>query len=378
MRRTIGALLLAGAVLLALGWWMSGGSAWPRWSRPAPSSWAEESTAGGRELGGGAAGSLETHGPTEALPKGGLALVGVLAEQPGEQPAVCALCISPDGTAIAAANGSGTLRLWNIKSRNDTKIVVGEPVISLAWSPDSAYVAAGSDSLIFILSVASGRVETERPRQLTGNQPSQGDIAFSPDGRHLYAGAGHENVDAWDLLGGGRRTLHGVEPVDGQWEGPIRSSPVGGSTTDRVVVGPDGTWLVAGDWTYPLRVIDTDSGQLLRILRGHEKHLVSMAVSPDGRQLVSSSGDAAFVWRTDTWERSALGAPAAHLGWSLDSAWIFSADVRDHTLRVWDARSCMLRDSVGTESEPTSLAVREGIVAVGCSDGTIRLYEHRP
>ncbi|MBM3475303.1 MAG: TIR domain-containing protein [Armatimonadetes bacterium] len=67
-----------------------------------------------------------------------------------------------------------------------------------------------------------------------------------------------------------------------------------------VAVTPDGRQAVTGSYDETVRVRDLASGACLRTLEGHTGGVLSVAVTPDGKHLVSGSDDAtARVWAVD-------------------------------------------------------------------------------
>src|SRR5438067_9821310 len=69
----------------------------------------------------------------------------------------------------------------------------------------------------------------------------------------------------------------------------------------RLAVTPDGRRLVSGSGDLTVRVWDFDSGKLLLTLDGHSGNIWALAVTPDGRRLVSGSADrAVLVWDLDS------------------------------------------------------------------------------
>src|SRR5262249_35868569 len=71
-----------------------------------------------------------------------------------------------------------------------------------------------------------------------------------------------------------------------------------------VAVSPDGRLVVSGSQDRTVAVWDLDTGRRLRQLIGHQDEVWSVAVSPDGRLVVSGSrDDTVAVWDLDTGER---------------------------------------------------------------------------
>lgn len=134
-------------------------------------------------------------------------------------------------------------------------------VTSVCISPDGRLVAAGSlDTVVRIWDVQSGQL-VER---LKGHRDSVYSVAFTPDGKGLVSGSLDKTLKYWDvrpLL----RTREGGA-------GPGKSGP--GS-----VGGKDG----AGG---------SDKGSLCTMnFTGHKDYVLSVAVSHDGKWVVSGSKD---------------------------------------------------------------------------------------
>jgi WD40 repeat protein len=112
---------------------------------------------------------------------------------------------------------------------------------------------------------------------------------------------------------------------------------------ESVAISPDGRQIVSGDNDNTVRVWDTISGVELHCLRGHEKSVWSVTFSPDGRQVVSGSADNTVrVW--DVISGAQLRCLEGHevevnrVAMSPDGRQIVSG-AHDNSVRVWDATS---------------------------------------
>jgi WD40 repeat protein len=88
-------------------------------------------------------------------------------------------------------------------------------------------------------------------------------------------------VVLWDLTRGRpHRTLYG------HWE-----------DAEAVAVSPDGKFLLTGAEDRTARLWDAGTGQERRVLEGHEGRVFAVAFSPDGRRAATASGDSTIlVW----------------------------------------------------------------------------------
>jgi WD40 repeat protein len=115
------------------------------------------------------------------------------------------------------------------------------------------------------------------------------ELRFSPDGRSLCV-VGKGDVLLLETATGGPRSA----PLRGQaW-----------FTTAAFL--PDGRHLALGDWTGAVHVCDLLTGRRCFHGRGHEGHVDALAVSADGKTLLSGGADGTtMVWDvTKAWQPS--------------------------------------------------------------------------
>lgn len=68
-----------------------------------------------------------------------------------------------------------------------------------------------------------------------------------------------------------------------------------------VAIAPDGNTVAVGYGPYDVILWDARRQEAIRVLKGHENWVVSLAFSPDGRMLISGAGDStARVWSVET------------------------------------------------------------------------------
>jgi hypothetical protein len=141
-----------------------------------------------------------------------------------------------------------------------------------------------------------------------------------------------------------RRTGYLRSRLDPRPEPPLWLRSLEGHTdwVWAVAVSPDGRFIVSGSSDRTVKVWELESGRLLRSLEGHTDGVWAVAVSPDGRFIVSGSEDRTVkVWELESGRL--LRSLEGHTDWvravavSPDGRFIVSGS-SDHTVKVWEAR----------------------------------------
>ncbi|WP_119068296.1 eIF2A-related protein [Aggregatilinea lenta] len=246
-----------------------------------------------------------------------------LAAFTGHQEYVNSVAWSPDGTMLASGSDDMSVRLWDVASGEEVRVLRGHEdyVNAVAFSPDGNTVASASyDGVVKLWSAATG----QEIKQMEADEADVTDLAFSPDGKLLAAsGLG---VLLWDVASGDLLTT--LESAD-------LAAPYG------LAFNPLGTVLAAGDNAGEIKLWDVATGTLLRVLQGHTDYVRSVAWSPDGTRLASGSDDTTLrVWDVTSGMQTLLLQGhtdyVRSVAWSPDGARLGSGS-DDTTVRIWDA-----------------------------------------
>ena len=148
-------------------------------------------------------------------------------------------------------------------------------------SPDGRLVAAGSlDFIVYIWDFQSGQLLS----QLKAHRGSVYSVVFTPDGYGLISGSLDNAIKYWDVRQLGRsatflpsRSLRGVESgeqqvdvdIDDGENPPAKSLPSHGDYVLTVAVSHDGRWVVSGSRNREARFCDLNTATTQCVLKGH-------------------------------------------------------------------------------------------------------------
>lgn len=298
----------------------------------------------------------------------------------GHRQLVWGLAFGPEGRFVATSGPDKNVRLWDLRAGHGKRGQAGHPgmVVGVAFSPDGRTLASGGiDTTIRLWDVASGR----QRRRLDGHGAKVWAVDFSPDGQTLASASADATIRLWNVVSGRQRRLllgHRGAIFD------LRYSR-------------DGLRLVSGSNDRTVRLWDPRAGRLLRVLRGHGAavHGVDVrALAATSAPTTGATKETRYLVASGSADRkvrlwdAGSGEPRATLQGHEDEIWgvALSSDGRelisasaDRTLRQWDLERNEARHVLRVAGRLYWPAYRPGdrALAAACSDGSVKLCQLR-
>ena len=342
-----------------------------------------------------------------------------------------ALAYSPDGASLTSAGLDGTLGLWNAADgRGRTLPGAGDGMrtVSLSFSSDGRWLAAGGDSHTHLRDAHSGDIAWQQEvygqaffaapeqmiiacgypakslewRGLPGGAvqhqaPADGyNFALSPDGvtlaendravirlRDAASGAlrAEFGKDSAELLGAmsfspDSQTLAVCAPNDHTLQ--LRNVPAGtlrrtlpghGGRVFGVAWSPDGTRLATACLDQVVRIFPMKDEQP-QLLRGHRSGVTCIAWHPGGAEIATGSVDGEVcVWpAASAVEKTEITGAAGPVAFSRDDRLVAVAE-KGGTVALWDAAERRMARRVALPAEAALVFAGEQLVGVSITEG---------
>jgi WD40 repeat protein len=341
----------------------------------------------------------------------------------GHDRPIRAVATSPDGSRVASGGDDGTVRIWNAATSAGPPTIVAAPVAvlyvghqirHLAWHPTAARLLVGRDdgiaqvwdaaagtALVTIDGLAgpviaaayrpdgrqvlvgtAGEISLHdadggaRQRRIARDGEAFAAAAYSPDGGRVVsagspAGQPRRGPEGWTQDGGPRTTIR-VWNADRAEEIRVLPELPGEPTT--VAFSPDGRRIISSTYNHhrkffgkspeacELRSWDAETGQPAVTFAGHHEPLLAVACSPDGSRIASATGgfdNSIRLWDAATGQElrhiKGVRAPVNAVAFSPDGARLFTGS-EDAEVRGWDVAAEQPRQLRGHDSRINGVA----------------------
>jgi len=249
--------------------------------------------------------------------------------------AVCKAAFSPDGLVFLSAGHGGQLKLWDAATGNPLMDYMGHDyvVLDAAFSPDGRRaVSCGQDGTVRIWNVAAG-AEFRRFRLEHRTVCS---VGFSADGRLILGGEVPEDYPA-------------SKPDPSEW--------------------------------FRLHVWEVETGRERCKPIAHRGGVLALAISPDGRDVLTGGGDGKMkLWDPASWRvlRSVDADPniVGSIAFGPGGERCVSAGSQ-RALRTWNVRTAREISSLRIKEEPCCVSVcgANSLMLAGMDSGNLGLWD---
>ncbi|HEY6286797.1 MAG TPA: serine/threonine-protein kinase [Ktedonobacteraceae bacterium] len=248
---------------------------------------------------------------------------------------VLTLAWSPDGAYIVSGTTNSAIYVWNATTgchlftyRDPFKTYAWTS--SLAWSPDGEYIACGSDDRTVRVWQVEKDVSITMKQKFTYRDHVNwvNAVAWAPDGRRIASGSNDKTVHVWQM---------GSTAMDAEIE-TYRGHSLWVVT---LAWSPDGNYIASGGNDATIHIWDVSRKETALIYRDHRFGINALAWSPDGTRIASCSWDNIIrVW--DVVTGNTLFTYRGHVdrvntvAWSPGGTHVASGGC-DKMVHVWDA-----------------------------------------
>lgn len=314
---------------------------------------------------------------------------------------VVAVAASADGRRCISASLDGTLRVWDVDAGTEVAVFRAKAVKAVALSGNGVTALSMSKSG----DVHVWDVPTKRAIATLGeggeNNPTR--LALSQDGRVALRSRGTSTIEVFDprrpsaarILDGGDHmrvaslalSANGRRAVSSNYDSHLRvwdvreravisTMHVGKPTA--VAISADGKRCVVAK--EDLRIVDSCSGEVTRILSGDARMIRTVALSGDGTKALSASSAALNLWdleyeeaarRTDRHVRAVRA-----VGLSLDGATAVSGS-DDGTAKIWHVETgeILAATKVGGPSRGAALLPHKKVALIALKTGKVVAWD---
>ncbi|MDZ8188979.1 MAG: WD40 repeat domain-containing protein [Nostoc sp. ChiSLP02] len=261
-------------------------------------------------------------------------LIDTLSEYPwvisGLVDEVNSLAFSSDGQTLVSCGADSTIKLWHVGALDLIDILHKHHgvVRCAAFTPDGRMLATGGDDRKILF---WDLIHRQVAIALSLDDTAAHSLVLSQDGQTVVTGS-YRKIKVWRVsLNTGIKTFKDTEP---------QHTLMGHSHIVRsLAISRDGKLLVSGSWDRTIKIWQLETGKLLHTLKGHTDRVYAIALSPDEQIIASGSADKTIkLWHVETGELLATftghGNIVTALAFTASGEMLVSGSL-DKTIKIW-------------------------------------------
>jgi WD40 repeat protein len=194
-------------------------------------------------------------------------------------------CVAPfpDDERILSASDDDSVIIWNLRTKEQERLLFHEGATTVAVSPDGKKVVSGGrDCALKLWDAESGHLLSGPWEEHEGRVWS---VAWSPDGSRIASCSADDNLIIWNA----HTESSSGEPF-------LIRIPTGHDVVRAVAYCPKRERVATCGNDHTIKIWD-DTGVLHATLTGHTGHVVSVVWTKDGNRIISGSIDGTVrVW----------------------------------------------------------------------------------
>jgi WD40 repeat protein len=314
---------------------------------------------------------------------------------PGHPDGAWRVEFSPDGKQLATGGADGTVKLWDLASRQEVAhLATDEGILSVSFSPKGDLLATASDEQVWLWDAQT----SAKLRRLPGARLQ---AKFSPDGTRLLTLATNGLI-LWDTADwsmansseepkprsslsvqaafapDGKRLVVTMNdqirflslPELRELGGSSRSLATGPSSLPFVALSPDNRTVAAHGTGFGVMLWDFAGQRETHLLVGHTDHVMAAKFSPDGSRLATGSADQTIrLWEVATGRLIRVFRGQADevfdLAFSPDGQRLASVGFNSGGVKLWESGAPPRPDFIHEPLDPVGFTPTGQLMAFG-------------
>ncbi len=251
----------------------------------------------------------------------------------GQVGEIYTLAFSPDGKTLASGGADAKIKIWHAGAEEVIDILKKHDAVvrCITFTNDGQQlISGGDDRKILFWNLQKRKISIT----LSLDDSAAHSLAISKNG-HTLASGSYRKIKVWHLSDPNPRKN---SPVETQIK---TTHTLTGHThiVSSLAISQDGKLLLSGSLDHTIKIWHLETGQIIQTLNGHTDAINAIALSPDGQTLASASTDKTIkIWHTKTGNLLSTFTghtkPVTSIAFSPNGETLASAST-DKTIKIW-------------------------------------------